>query len=808
MTNASGGERQPDMADALPEALPTPIYVGLPELVGNTALHLVDSSRHADLAGVEQKQAVSPLDEMRAWIIGQEGRIARGKLAPEFVRAGNQLERIHQAYTLADPNSGLPEYAPARFLANFTKFIKATGRPAPDLSHRSLVALYEPYVQDVKALHEHGVAKASDAALYHGQGTLRALQRHYQGHAFIGVSEINKAFLANRSDPGAALAMLEQKVQHLKGVVEPELRTAYGYDGEWSDQFIKHLCESTTPVEGAKQVFETMRSIQEKYPQANMRTIERWARESVIDGGRKLARVAELLKDVPTIAVEREDLQTAASQLQVLRLARLAGVINPMPMKKSAMVQRFLRVLDANWHEDFDVLDVPAEASRLYFAARDYNATLEQLEDPSEISLEPHSLYGMLRVFARDVALLRTEGPAAAASDVARFYGPGVYEHFIKKYQNEPLLKPGEITRIVSKWPFTADMRIQDRVAAIRSLRAEFGDTLSSYAYFRFSEYPDGADKIRRLQQYSDSGALDKHPWVKPSDVQRFFFSSSDPEAEFEAWAVRAEALSQLAPKRLSICIRRHLARDGTIVSEALENFQLRKKEILDTHKGNPFVTDDFAALWAARSPRSYLAVVRDFLERIDVVSQLLDQAGEEVDYIALRQITFASNKPEVQVGKYLTIKQALLEQFSGHEQVETWMIEQAAAFSNTEKFAAAKLSTLCRMKNMGVFNFYLDDTRRGRSPHETIADQAWHKIPENAVVYMEDYARRQQQVEHYLSCLEELDRLAVETVLGFISGAGKSALERELGVTDLETYVYKQVLPKLKDQFAPGHQN
>lgn len=758
-----------------------------------------DNLRQSQQSELETGQS-TPLEGMRVWLQADTGRIARGKVSAGYQAAKAAIERIHQAHTLADPENPLPPHAPSRLLANFVRYYQTCDDADPsNLTHKFLAGMYTTYVNDVKLFQNYGVSKPEDVALYHSPQILASLEAQYEDHAFIGRGDINKAFIRNRRDPPAALDALTSTVIRFKEVIEPMLREEYGYLGDWSLQFVKNICEASDPESVARKVFTTMQAIQAEYPRANLKTVARWAEDSAIEAGKKTAKITELLREVPNVTVNEETLSQSEACLTLIRESLLSGRISPQINGGNMVaVQQLLRIIDTNWHTAFDTIDVSREVRRLCFAVRRHNETL----DPQEVAIDtaPENLYNMLVVFASQVAVLQEEGPVWAASDVARYHAPGIYNAYQDKYKDEASLSSGTIAEIISHFPMSIDRHIAERIDRISDLRAEFGSALSAHCLRQFSQYPDGADRTRAYLDFAPK-AKAARSWIADADVARCFYSSSTPEIDFERWATTVEEIRSRFPRdrRFSIALCKRMTRYKMDADDTINGYLDRLKEIRTTYKGNPFIPEEFAAHWAAGSPKAYLDIAKAHLRRIDRVNELLDAADEEVDYVAARYLAFSDNSPEKRVAKYLELKHALEVEYSEDDYVEQWMINQVAAHSNRFVNAEYKLRWLRYMKRVGIFDISLDkSTDYIPSYHEVLADKAWHSLPENVVIYLESYAERQAQVEAFLSGLNPLDRQAVEVVFGFAPG-DRAALEEELNIEDLEAYVVNEVVPHIQ---------
>src|SRR5688572_32911859 len=118
-------------------------------------------------------------------------------------------------------------------------------------------------------------------------------------------------------------------MQQFKAVLEPSLRKEFKYKGDWKPDLVSKLCKTADPETTARNIFETMRQLQDRYPTIPLKNLETWAIAAVhpIDRhGRTIAPEAtELLAPIPNIEYNESELATAAEQLEQLRLARRAG---------------------------------------------------------------------------------------------------------------------------------------------------------------------------------------------------------------------------------------------------------------------------------------------------------------------------------------------------------------------------------------------------------------------------------------------------------------------------------------------------
>ncbi len=747
------------------------------------------------------------LSDLRIHLCTSGESVAKRSAPPEEYRpALDDLLAMREAHNQRT-GQDISAAAVGRFLTNVICFRQKSSlgpENQPELTTSFLDQLYGNYADDVATFSQYRLQKPDLLAFFHPSRTIAVVDKQLADHPFLTKADIAFAFLTKRSDPQGVLDGLVSAVHHFKDETEPRLRQEYGFEGDWTLAFVRKLCRRASGAEGqARTMFDTMRELRAKYPKARLESIESWAKGMVIEKGRKAQGLRELLSDPPSMTCEEEEVALGAEKLGRIRKARLADILDrkaSMPnVRWSPEATRLTHMAEANWHDAFNAIDVEKEAPRMWAAAKGYNETLSDEEAHLTMSLDISDLYHMLVAFAIDVAALQEEGQTAAASRIAHYHAPGIYKQYEEKYKDDPLITPTVLAEIIAKTPRIIDKQIRRWFDTMRDLEC-FKEEVTPGNLRRFAHMPDAVTIVQTCVDFGKE-ARQTYTWVTRSDVEYFFVTNEESQEKFETWAQKVGKIKEHYPKRrdLSLYRRKQLAKWEGDAQKVVEVYDGRVKELMDLYEREPRIRKPYARWWAANSPESYLDIAKEHLVRCDTVDELLKERGVELEDRELAaRITFKSSDLKNSVEDYLERRSWLETTTRDNDipyQIEQWMIDYVATLSDKiSYYLLGMVNFLAKLHAQGKLQYVKEHgsvgshTMQGTTkPELSILSTHFHKDEQN-----------RELIEEYFSWLSVLDQLAVAAVFGFDDDSDKSELEKDLGVEDLNRYVFEEVVPHI----------
>ncbi len=693
------------------------------EALGNIACHAASENKEKGDSGD------GLLNDMRTWLHESGTNLLKAnqvqKWREYYPALFHNMDSIHQSAMAADPENSPSDYAPGALLANCVRYLHSNNL-GTELTFEQLTALYEAYSSDVQLCRDIKVPDPERIACRHGRQSLSRLIDAYGAFEFVRGDDFVKAISRHAESPEIYFERLIRNVTYFQTVSEPALREMYGVNGEaWSATFIASLSRRFPNVEqAARDIFELMPKLRSAYKYASEATVERWAKQIITEQkSERRMEIDELLADVPVITIENSARELAVEGLSRLRDAVLSDKIRVSASRHvTASVHRLVRIAEANWHESFEEVDMPGAARNIYFMIKAYNDLIKKTKTDAmpPIAMTAASLYTILVAFTSDINALKKEVAPSRAARVACYYSPGICERLHEQFQDKdvPVSVIGSL--IVHKSPKEIVSTIEEYIERRDTLK-EMLKTEKLVGLHMFARLDDGLERARKYLAFLPK-AREHYHWVGRSDVAEFFYNSSSPVDQFNAWAEKVEAIrgrTNLDANRTSInfpsFVIKILARDKEHSVDTIIKTHIKRCDALYMpYRDNSFVTRAMVPVWVTRRAIPEDAI-KEHLKRVNEVRELLVRAGEDdQDIILVRDLAFYNSNPQKMVARYLDIKKMLeVERETWSEElsdVEPWMIVQVASRSSRPEYARRKLrvlSWIARLRELQTTSTY-----------------------------------------------------------------------------------------------------
>jgi hypothetical protein len=423
----------------------------------------------------------------------------------------------------------------------------------------------------------------------------------------------------------------------------------------------------------------------------------------------------------------------------------------------------------------------------------------------SSIPMTAESLQSILVAFTSDINALKKEVAPSKAAKAARYYGPGVCKRLYEQFFQDKSAPISVISELIDKSP-TKIVKAIEEYKGCSDILKEILRPEKLVGLHAFAHLSDGLERAQKYLAFLPT-ARERYHWVSRSDVAEFFYSSDTPEAQFNVWAEKVDAIRERTNpdanrtnnNSFSVLVVKKLAKDKThTVDTIIKTHRKKCNALYAPYKDNGFVTRAMVSLWVVRREVPEDAI-EEYLKRVDEVEELLVKAGEDdSDSVLVRDLAFYSNNPQKMVARYLDTKKVLESERETwgkeYNDIERWMIVQVASRSNQLEYARHKLKILAWMTRQ----------RRLLPTSERAYEIKSHLVEKIAAE--KDYSSFA-GLNHAAALVEnlhELDKMAVLMVFGFDEEYGEGKidakwLEGELGVSNLEAYVMEEVVPHIR---------